>query len=811
MRVGRGRDRGARACPTDVRDSAAGRRRAGADGRGARAGVDPREQRRRRVRLADPRHDARTAGTPSTGPTSATCCSAPSGWRAGMVDGRHRRQHHERDLDRGRARRARLRGLRRGQGRRHQLHEDRCARAGAARHPGQRARARHHPHRGASRRSPHRAPRSASATPSRWAGPATSTRWPAPRCSSPRTWRATSPARRSTSTAAPTPPAAGTTTPRPASTAGPLTGARPRMTVTQRRRDPRARPRRVIAERGPEKFTMSAIAAAAGVSRPTLYRWFPTKDDLLEALTAYEEQLFDARLAGGDRRAAHPGPAPRRRAAVPRDLPRRPDGPGPDRCRSGLRHPVAGPLPGAADGVVRPAARRRLRDGAGGPAGAPHAGSRPPSCSCGWPTRTTWSRTRTRRCCWPTCAASPACPVARSPKRPADVTSMADEVIAEARGAHRAHRPRARSRFHEGLVALLDGAVAAGSFNELGHGGAPRPGDRPARRSGSRSRTGTGATRRSTSRRSCRRCSASGCPAPARPRSASSSARTRAPARLLAWESGAPTPPPDPATYDTDPRIAAAAGGMALIDEMAPKFKTMLPSSPTGPTECLQILALDFRSAMFGALGDNRHYEAWTGAMRHGSPPTATTSGSSSSSSGGSRPGRGGSSRPAHMDTIDALLEVYPDARFVMTHRDIAQVIPSVVSLLDATSRVHADRAARLGLRRQPGGVLGTGAAQDAGLPRRRERATASSTSASPRCAPTRSPPSTGSTVARRRAHRRRRRPDAGLVGDEPGRQAGRPRLHARAVRHRPRRAARRSSRSTTTGSRRPPATGDPT
>jgi AcrR family transcriptional regulator len=54
--------------------------------------------------------------------------------------------------------------------------------------------------------------------------------------------------------------------------------------------------RRVIAKRGPEKFTMSAIATAAGVSRPTLYRWFPTKDALLEALTAYEGQMFDSRL-----------------------------------------------------------------------------------------------------------------------------------------------------------------------------------------------------------------------------------------------------------------------------------------------------------------------------------------------------------------------------------------------------------------------------------------------------------------------------------------------------------------------------------
>jgi TetR/AcrR family transcriptional regulator, repressor for uid operon len=54
--------------------------------------------------------------------------------------------------------------------------------------------------------------------------------------------------------------------------------------------------RRAIAERGPGKLTLSAIATAAGVSRPTLYRWFPTKDALLSAIAVYEEEQFDLGL-----------------------------------------------------------------------------------------------------------------------------------------------------------------------------------------------------------------------------------------------------------------------------------------------------------------------------------------------------------------------------------------------------------------------------------------------------------------------------------------------------------------------------------
>ena len=54
--------------------------------------------------------------------------------------------------------------------------------------------------------------------------------------------------------------------------------------------------RKAMAERGPGTLTMSAVAAAAGISRPTLYRWFPTKTDLLAAVSAYEETQFDIGL-----------------------------------------------------------------------------------------------------------------------------------------------------------------------------------------------------------------------------------------------------------------------------------------------------------------------------------------------------------------------------------------------------------------------------------------------------------------------------------------------------------------------------------
>ena len=52
----------------------------------------------------------------------------------------------------------------------------------------------------------------------------------------------------------------------------------------------------VLGRAGPRRLSLSDVASAAGVSRPTLYRWFPSKEALLEAFGAYG--AFQPRAGG---------------------------------------------------------------------------------------------------------------------------------------------------------------------------------------------------------------------------------------------------------------------------------------------------------------------------------------------------------------------------------------------------------------------------------------------------------------------------------------------------------------------------------
>ncbi len=53
----------------------------------------------------------------------------------------------------------------------------------------------------------------------------------------------------------------------------------------------------VLARNGMSKLSLSEVALQAGVSRPTLYRWFASKEDLLDAFGQWEREAFDRGIA----------------------------------------------------------------------------------------------------------------------------------------------------------------------------------------------------------------------------------------------------------------------------------------------------------------------------------------------------------------------------------------------------------------------------------------------------------------------------------------------------------------------------------
>ena len=53
----------------------------------------------------------------------------------------------------------------------------------------------------------------------------------------------------------------------------------------------------VLGRSGQTKLSLSEVALQAGVSRPTLYRWFASKEELLEAFGLFERQTFDGGIS----------------------------------------------------------------------------------------------------------------------------------------------------------------------------------------------------------------------------------------------------------------------------------------------------------------------------------------------------------------------------------------------------------------------------------------------------------------------------------------------------------------------------------
>ena len=158
----------------------------------------------------------------------------------------------------------------------------------------------------------------------------------------------------------------------------------------------------------------------------------------------------------------------------------------------------------------------------------------------------------------------------------------------------------------------------------------------------------------------------------------------------LAWEVRHPCPPPQAASYASDPRIARADEEVRFWAQVVPEYDRMHELGGRIPVECIQITAHEFRSDELSGRHVVPSYAAWlAGADLE---PAYAFHRRMLQHLGWQAPGeRWVLKAPSHMAGLGALFAVYPDACIVQTHRDPLVVMASVASVLYSTAWVRSD------------------------------------------------------------------------------------------------------------------------
>lgn len=149
----------------------------------------------------------------------------------------------------------------------------------------------------------------------------------------------------------------------------------------------------------------------------------------------------------------------------------------------------------------------------------------------------------------------------------------------------------------------------------------------------------------------------------------------------LSWEVDLPVPPPEPETYDADPRIAQAQAYIDASETLIPGFLAMHPIGARYAQECVRITGGDFRSLIFCTQYRIPTYGRWVLHEADMAPAYRYHRLYLLHLQSRYRKPRWVLKTPAHLWCLPALLNEYPDALLVQTHRDPLKVIASVSSL----------------------------------------------------------------------------------------------------------------------------------
>jgi len=159
----------------------------------------------------------------------------------------------------------------------------------------------------------------------------------------------------------------------------------------------------------------------------------------------------------------------------------------------------------------------------------------------------------------------------------------------------------------------------------------------------------------------------------------------------LTWEVDRPCPPPETATYGTDPRIDEVQAQLDVACQLVPGFTAFHPLGPRLAQECVRITGADFRSMIFATQYRVPSYARWL-LWSADMAPAYRWHRRTLQHLQSRHPGeRWLLKSPGHVWCLATLLAEYPDAVLVQTHRDPLRVVASVSALIALLRRMACD------------------------------------------------------------------------------------------------------------------------
>ena len=148
----------------------------------------------------------------------------------------------------------------------------------------------------------------------------------------------------------------------------------------------------------------------------------------------------------------------------------------------------------------------------------------------------------------------------------------------------------------------------------------------------------------------------------------------------LTWEIDEPIPPATTETLKTDPRaLARLAQEKAMLEKM-PEMGKYYRNSAIYPNECIFFMAHDFKALALESRGQLPNYRDWLFSTDMHSAYQYHKRFLQILQS--KAPGVWNLKMPSHALWLDTLLDIYPDARLVWTHRDPFTAMGSFCSII---------------------------------------------------------------------------------------------------------------------------------